>query len=195
MALTTDDLYDMRGTPFGPSQATMDRILTFGGGNIFQGGVWAALARRTRRACHQLRDQHPSPTLGGRACHPNPGRHGCLRRRGAQRNEVHGYRTFAGHSPRPHSAPFNVKRKCHDPLPSRRASCWGAGRHSRHALLEPQPPRCARARSAQAPYDKRAGGYLAGRAPLRCRDGEQERFAGRSNGCGPWSAKLARSSG
>ena len=42
MALTTDDLNDMRGTPFGPSQATMDRILTRGGGNIFQGGVSAA---------------------------------------------------------------------------------------------------------------------------------------------------------
>ena len=42
MALTTDDLNDMRGTPFGPSQATMDRILTRGGGNIFQGGVLAA---------------------------------------------------------------------------------------------------------------------------------------------------------
>ena len=61
MAPTTDDRNDMRGTPFGLSQATMGRILTFGCGNIFQ-----VAGRHSRHALlepMQTLRQHTSGTF------------------------------------------------------------------------------------------------------------------------------------
>ena len=49
MSLSQDDLYDQRGLKFASSQGTMNCIITYAGGFIYLGGMWAAFDLKLMR--------------------------------------------------------------------------------------------------------------------------------------------------
>ena len=61
MSLYQDDTYDQRGLEYASSMGTMNCIIDYAGGFIYQGGMWAAfdlerMREKKHRACHQLHD-------------------------------------------------------------------------------------------------------------------------------------------